>query len=167
MKTNYSAQSALIGKVLMEAGLISETQLHDALFDQAIDRNRRIGEILALRGYIQQKTADFFAERFEALIDQDYRLPIGQYLSQAGLLNQEQINVIIRDQELNHMRFGATAMLKGFISQQTLDFFLSNLGAQVSSKGNHWRGSQKNGETKSALSYEIQALARKWLEQHG
>jgi hypothetical protein len=50
-----------IGTILQEADLITPPQLEVALRDQAYYEDMRLGEILALRGWIRQDTADFLS----------------------------------------------------------------------------------------------------------
>ncbi len=137
---NFDIHSTPIGEILLAAGLISEAQLYDALNQQnQPDQNMRLGKILALQGFIQQQTADFFAEHFKAIVKQEDKLPIGQYFYQAGLLESQQVKLVLQDQAVNHMRFGTTAVLKGYISQKTLDFFLNHLYAERSCMNRNWR----------------------------
>ena len=87
----------------------------------------RFGEILALRGWIGQETADFFAEEWLNIINQQRKHPLGFYLKKASLLNDTQIELILEEQKKNFLRFGTTAVIKGFLKQNTVDFFLENL----------------------------------------
>lgn len=116
-----------LGTILQEADLISSPQLQLALQDQSYYQEMRIGEILALRGWLKQETADFFAEEWVTLVTNHERYPLGFYLQKAALLNEEQINEIICEQKQCLLRFGAVAVLKGWVKQNTLHFFLQNL----------------------------------------
>ena len=116
-----------LGLILQEADLVSLPQLELALSDQYSYQNLKIGEIMALRGWIEQNTADFFAEKWHDLVQEKARKPLGYYLQEANLLKEEQINVILQEQKQSWLRFGAVAVLKGWITQNTLDFFLYNL----------------------------------------
>ena len=125
-----------LGAVLQEADLVSAAQVEVALRDQAQYQDLRIGEILALRGWIEQKTADFFAERWSTLIRQPRVQPIGYYLKEAGLLNEQQINTILSEQKTGQtwIRFGALVVFKGWLKQSTIDFFLKYLFAKQKSE---------------------------------
>jgi len=116
-----------IGEILQEAALITHPQLEVALRDQAYHEDMRLGEILALRGWIEQDTADFFVEDWFKLVNRRIDRPIGFYLNKAGLLSESDIAVILREQHLNSLRFGDTAIKKGLIKQDTVNFFLQNL----------------------------------------
>lgn len=117
-----------IGTILQEACLISTAQLEVALYDLHYHQDLRLGEILALRGWIKQDTADFFAEQWRNLIqEQSIKKPIGYYLHQAALLNEADIQSILKEQKIIWMRFGSIAVLQGLIKQETLEFFLKTL----------------------------------------
>lgn len=117
-----------IGKLLQEASLISEAQLQVAVYDHNNYQDMRLGEILASRGWIEQETADFFAEEwFKLLAKLPPQYPLGYYLHQAALMDKLQIESILKEQKQTWMRFGSVAVLRGWMKQDTLDFFLQNL----------------------------------------
>ena len=116
-----------LGETLKHAGLISTPQIEVALRDHEYYQDMRLGEILASRGWIKQETADFFAEEWINLINQKANHPLGFYLKKASLLNDRQIQSILDEQKQNFLRFGTTAVIKGFLKQSTVDFFLKNL----------------------------------------
>jgi hypothetical protein len=116
-----------IGEILQEAGLITHPQLELALRDQASYQDMRLGEILALRGWIEQDTADFFVQEWFKLVNQKRDHPLGFYLRKAGLLSEEQIQLILQAQHQHSLRFGAAAVNQGLLKQNTVDFFLRNL----------------------------------------
>jgi hypothetical protein len=119
-----------LGEVLCRSGIISVAQLEVALYDQLEYAHIRLGEILALRGWVKQETADFFVEQWPQLQSQRYRHRLGYYLRQAALLDPDQVEMILKQQQHQHhkgLRFGTLAVLQGWIRQQTLDFFLDSL----------------------------------------
>ena len=123
-----------IGEILQEAGLITSPQLDVALRDQIYYlreqiyyEDMRLGEILALRGWIKQDTADFFAQEWFRLINNRREHPLGFYLKKAGLLSEQDIEIILLEQYKNYLRFGDTAVKQGLIKQNTINFFLQNL----------------------------------------
>ncbi|GAB4538506.1 MAG: hypothetical protein Tsb0014_28200 [Pleurocapsa sp.] len=131
MKKNLNTKP--IGKILQEACLVSKHQLEVALYDLDYYQDLRLGEILALRGWIKQDTVNFFVEQWNSLIKkQSIEYPLGYYLQQAALLNEAQIQSVLTEQKQIWMRFGAIAVLKGLIKQETIDFFLNNLFAEQS-----------------------------------
>ncbi|MEM6611617.1 MAG: hypothetical protein AAF652_05065 [Cyanobacteria bacterium P01_C01_bin.72] len=116
-----------IGTILQEADLITSPQLEVALRDQSYYEGMRLGEILALRGWIKQDTADFFVQDWFKLINRRIDHPIGFYLNKAGLLSDSDIQIILQEQHLNSLRFGDTAIKQGLLKPSTLNFFLRNL----------------------------------------
>jgi hypothetical protein len=126
-------EKKMIGEILQEAGLISSAQLEIALADQSNFVKLKIGEILVLRGWLKQQTVDFLVESFleRELTNSQKNYPIGQYFKQAGLLSEIQINTIIQQQKQLGIKFCQLAVMKGFLNQQTADFFLKNLSNKL------------------------------------
>ncbi len=116
-----------IGEILQEADLISIPQLEVALRDQVYNQDLRLGEILALRGWIKQDTADFFVQEWFKVINRRVEHPIGFYLKQAGLLEEQDVERILSLQHKHSLRFGDTAVKQGLIKSNTVNFFLQNL----------------------------------------
>lgn len=118
-----------LGQLLNEAGLISAKQIEIALKEQVQIPQMKIGEILALRGWLKQETADFFVEQWEQLLQQEQKHPLVYYFRQAALLNDNQIKLILeqRNNGSQKARFHQIAVQKGLIEQQTVDFFIKNL----------------------------------------
>jgi hypothetical protein len=115
-----------IGEILLAADLVSPAQINVALQDQQYHQ-LHLGEILAIRGWIKQETADFFARQWPEKIKTDGKLPLGYYFKEAALLNESQIEAILAEQKIHWLKFGAIAVLKGWVKQTTLDFFIANL----------------------------------------
>ena len=126
LKTNILG-SQCIGEILIQANLILPAQLQVALVDQQFSEQMLLGEILALRGWINQQTADFFADQWSKIIHSEFRNPLGYYLLTAALLSSDQITAILDEQRKTGLRFGALAVLNGWLQQPTLDFFLESL----------------------------------------
>lgn len=125
-----------IGQILQQAGLISENQLNLALQNQQIPgyEELKVGEILALRGWVKQETLDFFTSRWQQIIstikDNTHRANLGVYLVEANLLTEEQVAEIIQQQKQSKISFSRLVVEKGYLKQQTLDFFLQNLSTE-------------------------------------
>ncbi len=116
-----------LGLLLQNAGLISPEQLQSALELQEQYNQMKLGEILVLQEGIRVKTIDFFVEKWQELIDQGQQFPLGYYLKTAYLLNEQQIQYILQEQKNNQQKFGEIAVQKGWVTQDTINFFLSNL----------------------------------------
>ena len=126
------SQHEHLGTVLQQAGLVSADQLKQALEKQRrTDRDLKIGEILVARGYIDARTADFFAKRWLWLSEEKLHQPIGQYFKQAALLNESQIQAILKEQRQTKQKFGDIAIAKGWLKPTTVDFFLEYLSDLV------------------------------------
>lgn len=113
-----------IGQILEEAGLINSGQVHVALIEQSIYSHLKLGEILALHGWIDQQTADFFGNKIKELIADDQKKQIGNYFFEAGLIKENDIQAILDEQKKLGVKFGSLAVLRGCITQDTLRFFL-------------------------------------------
>jgi tetratricopeptide (TPR) repeat protein len=123
-----------LGTILQQAGLVSAEQVNQAIKQQKqTSSSLTIGEILAGKGQISPKTADFFAQRWLSLVTEKPNQPIGQYLKQAALLNEQQIQAILVEQQNSKRKFGEVAIAKGWIKQATIDFFLTQLKAESNS----------------------------------
>ena len=134
---SYSATSAaktpLLGQVLLEAGLITASQVSLVLDAQANGQKMRFGEILAEWGWLPQETVDFFAEQLPQLGNETHKQPIGYYLKAAKLLNDEQINTILDEQNHIKLRFGEIAVRNGWVKQKTVDSVLRYLQGELNS----------------------------------
>lgn len=117
----------LLGLILREADLISAEQLQIALADKQVYSEYKLGEILALRGWLKHETADFFAQEWFSLQEKPRTHPLGYYLEEAALLNEQQLQQILREQKRMGLRLGEMAVLNGYLKQKTIDFFLKHL----------------------------------------
>ncbi|MEM7758916.1 MAG: hypothetical protein AAF298_12440 [Cyanobacteria bacterium P01_A01_bin.40] len=116
-----------LGILLRNADLISNEQLQNALEVQSQFNQMKLGEILVLQEGLRAKTIDFFVEQWQELIAQGQQFPIGYYLENAALLNEQQINIILQEQQSNSQKFGVLAAQKGWVKQSTINFLLDNL----------------------------------------
>ncbi len=121
-----------LGEILQQAGLLSPAQLEVVLRDQKWQPDLRVGDILELRGWVKRDAIEFFAEQWPQLAKVGRDHPIGYYLQQAGLLNAQQIDALLKEQVQAGLRIGALAVLHGWLSQKTLDWFLRSLAPEES-----------------------------------
>jgi hypothetical protein len=130
----FESKKLPIGLLLQNAGLISPEQLQNALELQTQYTQLKLGEILAVQQGIQIKTIEFFVEKWHEVVDQGQLFPLGYYLKKACLLNEQQIELILQEQKAetpkNYQKFGSIAVQKGWIKQNTINFFLENLSSQ-------------------------------------
>ncbi|NJL52514.1 MAG: hypothetical protein HC930_10385 [Hydrococcus sp. SU_1_0] len=129
LSTNELPQNKLLllGEILEQAGLVSDEQIQIALAERRESHNLRVGEILALRGWIEQRTADFFADEWCNLVNQPEKQLFGYYLEKSGLLTKQETNSILEEQKRIWVKFGAIAVLQGLLTKETVDFFLEHL----------------------------------------
>jgi N-acetylglucosaminyldiphosphoundecaprenol N-acetyl-beta-D-mannosaminyltransferase len=123
-----------IGYYLIEAGLVTQSQVDAALLEQA-QSGRRLGTILADQGLVQQQTVDFIVQQIQQRINQQssraYR-KFGEYLVEAGLVTESDVQAALVEQQLTGMRLGAILAGRGLIGQQTVDFLVEQV-TQMSS----------------------------------
>ncbi|MFN6559918.1 MAG: tetratricopeptide repeat protein [Nostoc sp. ChiSLP01] len=119
-----------LGKVLQQADLISSEQIEIALKEQTKVTGLKLGEILVMHGWLKQETADFFSDKWPVLLEQKPKQPLGKYLKEAGLLNEQQIRTILAEQPYKKLRFGELAVLKGWLKPTTVNFFLEHLALE-------------------------------------
>ena len=119
-----------IGKLLQNAGLISDEQLAMALKTQSQYTKMKLGEILALQDVIDARTVNFFVNYWQEIEQEGPQFPFGHYLKEAGLLNEEQIETILLEQRNTQLKFGEIAVRKGLLEKETVNFFLKKLKLQ-------------------------------------
>lgn len=119
-----------LGEMLKRAGLLSPAQLQVVLQDQKWQPDLRIGDILELRGWVNRDAIEFFAEQWPKVANGQRDRPIGYYLQQAGLLDSQQVQALLQEQAQAGLRIGALAVLHGWLSQETLDWFLQSLAPE-------------------------------------
>ncbi len=117
-----------LGKVLEQAGLISDLQISTALEIQSQYNRVKFGTILVRRGILKQQTVDFFAEQLPELLQQPKTQPLGYYFQEAALIDPQQIETLLKEQKETGMLLGELAVEKGWLREETLNFFLQHLG---------------------------------------
>jgi len=123
-----SEEKKPLGELLIEAGLISISQIEQALREQQ-QNGLRLGEILITYGLIKQKTVDFFADHWLKVIQENPKKPSIYYLKQAGLIDDQQVKDVLELQKISQdkEKFHSLAVKQGYIKQITIDFFLAHL----------------------------------------
>lgn len=116
-----------ITDTLIQAGLLNEVQVQVAMHDLEINSDLRLSEVLALRGWIAEETVDFFELLWDMRLQQGDRKNIGQYFLEARLITEEQLNDVLEEQKRSHLLFGEVAVLKGYLKQETVHFFVKHL----------------------------------------
>jgi hypothetical protein len=117
----------ILGEILREADLITAAQLQTVLQDKSIYQEQLLGEIIASRGWLKQETADFFADQWLNYLETPPQYRLGEYLKEAGLLNDQQIEDILAVQQKLSIKFGEAVILNGWLKPTTIEFFLKYL----------------------------------------
>jgi hypothetical protein len=112
----------LLGVLLQDAHLISDFQIQIALIDQQA-YGMRLGDVLVLHGWLKQQTLDFFISQWNYVLKSQEDISLEYCLQAAGLLNEQQIQLIQREQARKNQDFGSIAVRQGWLKQNTLDFF--------------------------------------------
>ena len=160
-----------LGKVLEQAGLISDFQIRTALEIQSKDHKVKFGKILVKQGILKQKTVDFFAEQWPKLLQQNQTKPLGYYLQEAALIDPQQIKTLREQQKQTGMLCGELAVEKGWLRVKTLNFFQQHLG-QTEKKPKLLSLSQQeiikslHLETKSGSPYSLLKEVFDWTGGH-
>lgn len=119
-----------ITDILIQAGLLNEVQVQVALHDQTIHPDLRLSEIVALRGWLAEETVDFFELLWHMRVQQPERRNIGQYFLEARLITEVQLHDVLAEQRISTLRFGEIAVLKGYVKEETVRFFVQHLFPQ-------------------------------------
>jgi pSer/pThr/pTyr-binding forkhead associated (FHA) protein len=119
-----------VGLLLLEAGLITPTELETAQTEQE-KTPLLLGEYLVVTERLRPETMEFFLRdegEGQPLAQLPGKHPIGEYLKAAGLVTEHQIVEALRLQKRKKIYFGKALVERGFIKEQTLDFFLRRYG---------------------------------------
>lgn len=157
-----------IGELLVKAALINSGQLQVALIEKEIYPHLRLGEIIALHGWLAQETIDFFVQEWPQLLQAKQKHPLGFYLQRAGLLTEQQVQQILKDQWQTSYRFGALAVLNGWLKQETINFFLQHINPNALKESTRIEKATASGVTRTAglrLSRSKQTLAQQLKQQ--
>ncbi len=123
MKDNPDTTQSPIGKLLLEAGLISNQQLERALRVQhLVEEPRQLGDILCDLGYIKRKELNDAISKYGA------HLRLGEILVEQGIITRETLERALTLQRENKLRLGEALISIGAINERTL---LRNLAHQT------------------------------------
>lgn len=105
--TQEKTEGNVLGSYLIEAGLITSNQLDEALREQKNNTHMRLGEILVKRGWIEQKTINYFIEKIIAptrqnLRDRHQRKSIAKFFHPHQVKREE--NISASDMQLSYRR---------------------------------------------------------------
>ncbi len=104
-----------IGEILIEEGLINETQLQDAYQTQSTSRTYKpIGQILVDQELITPKQLNY-------LLDRNWkRARLGDILVRSGVITKDLINIALSKQKESGLRLGEELVKQNFISEKVM-----------------------------------------------
>ena len=116
--------------LLLQAGLLTDEQAATARQLQHDYPHLTAAEIIGVREWLNKQTVDFFLKRLPQLAKDMRQKPLGDYLTEAGLLGNAQLASLLReckrdDPQREELQIGELAVRKGWISRKTVDFFLA------------------------------------------
>ena len=116
-------------EILQDAGIITFPKIQVARQDRQYFNNLDLEEVLVLRGWVKSETVYFFQKKWTEELQQKIKKPLGYYLTESGLLTDDDIDKMLQEQEriTPSLRLGEMAVKKGLIQQKTIDFFIKNL----------------------------------------
>ncbi|MEM9155042.1 MAG: WecB/TagA/CpsF family glycosyltransferase [Cyanobacteria bacterium P01_F01_bin.33] len=117
-----------IGQLLQQAGLLSSSQIELVLREQQRHPERRFGEILQRRRWAERQTVEFFLWSRHRSGLHPGRQRLGDYLTAAALLSEEQLESLLSEQSFVGLRLGELAVRRGWVDRQTVDWFLQFMG---------------------------------------
>jgi thioredoxin reductase len=125
-QNNLSKQSKPLGILLLEAGLVNTEQLDIALNAQKT-KTVRLGEILAGHGWVKQRTVEYLMKKVvhQQLSGNGQRL--GSYLVDAGLVNEEQLEIALNEQKTTALCLGQILAQHGWVNQQTVEYLMEKV----------------------------------------
>jgi type II secretory ATPase GspE/PulE/Tfp pilus assembly ATPase PilB-like protein len=110
-----------VGRILSDAGMVSNEDIGEALNDQQKLRNRRMGEILAETANVKQEHIE---ETMQDIIAKGKISPnarIGEILISAGLVTREQVDTALAIQKKDKgKKIGEILIEKGLITEEQL-----------------------------------------------
>lgn len=116
----------LLGVILKDAHILTDAEVQIALMDQKA-YGMRLGDVLVLHGWVRKQTVDFFTEQWGKLLSSTSDWSLEECLEASGLLSEAEVRVIRQEQQLTGRDFGAIAVKRGWLRENTLKFFINHL----------------------------------------
>jgi len=104
-----------IGEILISEGLITESQLREALRTQkGLKKYKPLGQLFVDQKIITQKQLNFLLDRYRK------RPRLGEILIRSGTLVKEQLRIALDHQKTTGLRLGETLVRLNFISEEAM-----------------------------------------------
>jgi type II secretory ATPase GspE/PulE/Tfp pilus assembly ATPase PilB-like protein len=115
------SQKRQVGRILSDAGIVSDTDIKEALNIQQKLRSRRVGEIIAETANLKQEKIEKTLQDSIAQGNIPRNARIGDILVSAGLVTREQVDLALATQkEGKGKKIGALLIEQGLISEEQL-----------------------------------------------
>ena len=115
------SQKRQVGKILSDAGVVSDTSIKEALNIQQKLRSRKVGEIIAETANLKQENIEKTLQDSISKGDIPRNARVGDILVSAGLVTREQVELALANQkEGKGKKIGTLLIELGFISEEQL-----------------------------------------------
>jgi type II secretory ATPase GspE/PulE/Tfp pilus assembly ATPase PilB-like protein len=115
------AQKRQVGRILSDAGAVSEKNVGEALDFQQKLRSRKVGEIIAETANLKQEKIEKTLQESINKVDIPRNARVGEILIAAGLVTREQVELALATQkEGKGKKIGTLLIELGFISEEQL-----------------------------------------------
>jgi type II secretory ATPase GspE/PulE/Tfp pilus assembly ATPase PilB-like protein len=115
------SQKRQVGRILSDAGVVTENKIKEVLDIQQKLRSRRVGEIIAEAANLKQEIIENTLQNSMANGNVPHNARIGDILVSAGLVTREQVNFALAAQkEGKGKKIGTLLIEMGFISEEQL-----------------------------------------------
>ena len=115
------SQKRQVGKILSDAGVISDSSIKEALNIQQKLRSRKVGEIIAETANLKQENIEKTLQDSMNKGDIPRNARVGDILVSAGLVTREQVELALANQkEGKGKKIGTLLIELGFISEEQL-----------------------------------------------
>lgn len=112
-----------LGLLLHEAGLLSMDQVEFLLEQQVKSPGQRFGELIVQQGWVNAQTVRFFLVELPQWLKQKRAYSLTEYLQTSGLLSDEQLDQLVRDQKIEPIALELLAIQYGWVKDETVNFF--------------------------------------------
>ncbi|MEC4807178.1 MAG: WecB/TagA/CpsF family glycosyltransferase [Jaaginema sp. PMC 1079.18] len=115
-----------IGHILQDAGLLSRTQVEKVLEIKQSSPKLRFGEIVVQQNWLKTETIEFFVKLLDFENTKNH-LSMSQCLQESGLLNDEQINILIQEHKGSNVPIGELAVRNKWLKGETVEVILEHI----------------------------------------
>lgn len=115
-----------IGELLHETGLISKPQLMQVLeIQKTSSSSYRLGDLIAEQGWLPSETIDFLRSDLPTIVESKQYLRLGELLVGARILQEEQLDRLLKNRSTNRQRLGQVIIKEGWVNPKTVNWFVN------------------------------------------